>query len=192
MCRATPSCPCSRDELARAQKAGRTDLPASMAEVTTLLDEVRQARRGAGGGHAAARHRGFCVPVFDSGWPHGAGIVTLPGSVAFRRSLGQRSARPAGPGGSTVSGPGVCRLGLAHGVPWRPLAASLTVLAAHLLVLQVWPGAFSLVSPCTADRQIQFILFVETLLRRRHQSPLTYSSRIECFVNSRVRASFTG
>lgn len=69
--------PAFKDEIARAQKQGRTDVPLSMAEVRALLDEVR--RRG------AARVIdvllpgivGFCAPVFDSDGHMVLGIVAL-------------------------------------------------------------------------------------------------------------------
>ena len=58
--------PLLKEEVALAQKQGRTDVPASMAQVRALLDEVRE--RGAARvvdtllpGIVA-----FCVPVFDS------------------------------------------------------------------------------------------------------------------------------
>ena len=55
-----------QDELAQAQKTGRQDLPASLADVTARLKEVRQ--------HGLARAvntllpgvGGFCAPVFDA------------------------------------------------------------------------------------------------------------------------------
>lgn len=73
--------PMLKDEIARSQKLGRTDLPASMAQARQLLDEVRQ--RG------AARVIdtllpgivGFCVPVFDSDRHMVLGIVAI-GSLA--------------------------------------------------------------------------------------------------------------
>jgi DNA-binding IclR family transcriptional regulator len=73
--------PMLKEEIARSQKLGRTDLPASMAETRELLAEVRQ--RG------AARVIdtllpgivGFCVPVFDSDGHMALGIVAV-GSLA--------------------------------------------------------------------------------------------------------------
>jgi DNA-binding IclR family transcriptional regulator len=73
--------PLLKDELARATKMRRSDLPASMAEVKALLDEVRE--RGAARvvdtllpGVVA-----FCAPVFDADGHLELGITTL-GSVA--------------------------------------------------------------------------------------------------------------
>jgi DNA-binding IclR family transcriptional regulator len=73
--------PMLKDEIARAQKSGRTDLPATLAEARQLLDEVRH--------HGAARVVdtllpgivGFCAPVFDSDGHIVLGIVAV-GSLA--------------------------------------------------------------------------------------------------------------
>jgi DNA-binding IclR family transcriptional regulator len=69
--------PLLKEEVALAQEQGRTDLPASMAQVRALLDEVRQ--RGAARvldtllpGIVA-----FCVPVFDSDGHIVLGLVAL-------------------------------------------------------------------------------------------------------------------
>jgi DNA-binding IclR family transcriptional regulator len=69
------------DELARAQKLGRQDVPRNMAEVTARLDEVRS--------HGLARVvntllpgvAGFCAPVFDADGHMVLGMVAL-GSLA--------------------------------------------------------------------------------------------------------------
>jgi DNA-binding IclR family transcriptional regulator len=69
--------PLLREEIARAQKQGRTDVPTSMAQVRELLDEVRA--RG------AARVVdvllpgivGFCAPVFDADGHIALGMVAL-------------------------------------------------------------------------------------------------------------------
>ncbi|MBC7378509.1 MAG: IclR family transcriptional regulator [Burkholderiaceae bacterium] len=73
--------PMLKEELARAQKAGRTDLPRSTADIKQLFEEVRQ--------HGSARVVdtllpgivGFCAPVFDADGHMVLGIVAL-GSVA--------------------------------------------------------------------------------------------------------------
>jgi len=75
--------PLLREELARAQKQGRSDVPASMAQARALLDEVRE--RG------AARVVdvllpgivGFCVPVFDADGHMAVGIVALGPTGTF-------------------------------------------------------------------------------------------------------------
>jgi DNA-binding IclR family transcriptional regulator len=75
--------PLLRDELARAQKQGRADVPVSMAQVRAMLDDVRA--RG------AARVVdvllpgivGFCVPVFDADGHMALGIVAMGPTGAF-------------------------------------------------------------------------------------------------------------
>jgi DNA-binding IclR family transcriptional regulator len=72
-----------REELARAQKQGRSDVPTSMAQVRTMLDDVRA--RG------AARVVdvllpgivGFCVPVFDADGHMALGMVALGPTGTF-------------------------------------------------------------------------------------------------------------
>ena len=75
--------PLLREELARAQKQGRTDLPATLGQARALFDEVRA--RGAARvvdallpGIAA-----FCVPVFDSDGHMALGIVALGPKGSF-------------------------------------------------------------------------------------------------------------
>ena len=75
--------PLLKDEVAAAQRQGRTDVPASMAQVRALLDEVRQ--RGAARvvdtllpGIVA-----FCVPVFDSDGHIVLGLVALGPTGTF-------------------------------------------------------------------------------------------------------------
>ena len=75
--------PLLREEMARAQKQGRTDVPTTMAQARALLDEVRA--RG------AARVIdvllpgivGFCAPVFDSDGHIALGIVALGPTGTF-------------------------------------------------------------------------------------------------------------
>ena len=75
--------PLLREELARAQKQARSDVPASMAQARAMLDEVRA--RG------AARVVdvllpgivGFCVPVFDADGHMAVGIVALGPTGSF-------------------------------------------------------------------------------------------------------------
>ncbi len=75
--------PLLKEEIARAQKLGRSDIPATMAEVRAMLDEVRA--RG------AARVVdvllpgivGFCAPVFDSDGHIVLGMVALGPSGSF-------------------------------------------------------------------------------------------------------------
>jgi DNA-binding IclR family transcriptional regulator len=75
--------PLLREEVARAQKQGRADVPTTMAQARALLDEVRA--RG------AARVVdvllpgivGFCAPVFDSDGHIALGIVALGPTGSF-------------------------------------------------------------------------------------------------------------
>ena len=75
--------PLLKDEITRAQKQGRGDVPASLSEARAMLDDVR--RRG------AARVVdtllpgivGFCVPVFDSDGHIALGIVALGPTGTF-------------------------------------------------------------------------------------------------------------
>jgi DNA-binding IclR family transcriptional regulator len=73
--------PMLQDELARAQKLGRTDLPSTMAEVQTLLAEVRARGAARVVDTLLPGIVGFCAPVFDADGHMVLGMVTL-GSVA--------------------------------------------------------------------------------------------------------------
>jgi DNA-binding IclR family transcriptional regulator len=80
--------PMLREEMARAQKQGRTDIPATLAEVRALLDEVR--RRG--GARVADTLLpgivGFCLPVFDSDGHMALGMVALGPTGSFDSDWG--------------------------------------------------------------------------------------------------------
>jgi DNA-binding IclR family transcriptional regulator len=75
--------PMLKEEIARAQKLARTDVPTTLAQARALLDEVR--RRG------SARVVdtllpgivGFCAPVFDSDGHIAVGMVALGPSGTF-------------------------------------------------------------------------------------------------------------
>jgi DNA-binding IclR family transcriptional regulator len=75
--------PLLKDELARAQKQGRRDMPATLADARSMLEEVR--KRG------AARVVdtllpgivGFCAPVFDSDGHIALGMVALGPTGTF-------------------------------------------------------------------------------------------------------------
>jgi DNA-binding IclR family transcriptional regulator len=83
-----------KEELARTQKQGRSDVPATLAEVRTLLDDVR--KRG------AARVVdtllpgivGFCVPVFDSDGHMALGMVALGPAGSFDADWGGAVEKP--------------------------------------------------------------------------------------------------
>jgi len=78
--------PMLRDELARAQKQGRRDMPATMAEVRALLDEVRERRAARVVDVLLPGIVGFCVPVFDSDGHMALGIVSLGPTGSFDAS----------------------------------------------------------------------------------------------------------
>jgi DNA-binding IclR family transcriptional regulator len=69
--------PLLREEIARAQRQGRQDLPTSMTAVRALLDEVRA--RGAARVVDVLMPGivGFCVPVFDADGHMALGLVAL-------------------------------------------------------------------------------------------------------------------
>lgn len=77
-----------KDELARTQKAGRSDVPTSMAEVTQALEDIR--------GRGIARVintlmpgvAGFCAPVFDADGHMVLGMVALGSLATFDSSWG--------------------------------------------------------------------------------------------------------
>ena len=86
--------PMLKEELARAQKQGRTDVPTTMAEARALFDAVR--KRGAARvvdtllpGIVA-----FCVPVFDSDGHMALGIVALGPAGSFDAAWGGAVEKP--------------------------------------------------------------------------------------------------
>ncbi len=86
--------PMLKDELARAQKAGRTDLPTSMAEAKALLDDVRQRGAARVVDTLLPGIVGFCVPVFDSDGHMVLGMVTLGSVATFDAAWGGAVHRP--------------------------------------------------------------------------------------------------
>jgi DNA-binding IclR family transcriptional regulator len=83
-----------KDEMARTRQAGREDVPASMAEVTARLGEVRA--------HGIARVvntlmpgvAGFCAPVFDADGHIVLGMVALGSLAGFDSSWDGAVAAP--------------------------------------------------------------------------------------------------
>jgi DNA-binding IclR family transcriptional regulator len=83
-----------KDELARNQKLARKDVPASMAEVAALLEDVRR--------HGMARAvntllpgvAGFCAPVFDADGHLVLGMVALGSLATFDPDWDGTVARP--------------------------------------------------------------------------------------------------
>jgi len=75
--------PMLREEMARAQKQGRKDVPTTMAEVRTLLEEVRERGAARVVDTLLPGIVGFCVPVFDSDGHMALGMVALGPAGVF-------------------------------------------------------------------------------------------------------------
>ena len=69
--------PLLKDEIARAHKQGRADVPASLAQAWTLLKEVRQRGAARVVDSLLPGIVGFCVPVFDADGHMALGILAL-------------------------------------------------------------------------------------------------------------------
>jgi DNA-binding IclR family transcriptional regulator len=80
--------PILKEELARAQKQGRTDLPGTMAEVRSLLDAVRQRGSARVVDTLLPGVVAFCVPVFDSDGHMALGMVALGPAGSFDAEWG--------------------------------------------------------------------------------------------------------
>ena len=72
-----------KDELAQAQKTGRGDLPASMAEVNAQLKEVRKQGLARAVNTLFPGVGGFCAPVFDADGHLVLGMVALGSLSTF-------------------------------------------------------------------------------------------------------------
>jgi DNA-binding IclR family transcriptional regulator len=83
-----------KEEMARAQKQGRTDVPGTLAEVRALLESVR--KRGASRvvDTLLPGIVGFCVPVFDSDGHMALGMVALGPAGSFDAEWGGAVERP--------------------------------------------------------------------------------------------------
>lgn len=75
--------PLLKEEIARAQKQGRGDVPATLAEARALLDEVRQRGAARVVDTLLPGIVGFCAPVFDSDGHIVLGLVALGPSGTF-------------------------------------------------------------------------------------------------------------
>jgi DNA-binding IclR family transcriptional regulator len=86
--------PMLKEEMARAQKQGRGDVPGTLTDVRALLDAVRQ--RGAA--HVVDTLLpgivGFCVPVFDSDGHMALGMVALGPAGSFDAEWGGAVEKP--------------------------------------------------------------------------------------------------
>lgn len=75
--------PLLKEEIARAQKSGRSDLPASMAQARLMLDQVRERGAARVVDTLLPGIVGFCVPVFDSDGHIVLGIVSVGSMATF-------------------------------------------------------------------------------------------------------------
>lgn len=75
--------PLLKEEIARAQKQGRADVPASLAEARAMLDEVRQRGAARVVDTLLPGIVGFCAPVFDSDGHIALGMVALGPTGTF-------------------------------------------------------------------------------------------------------------
>lgn len=83
-----------KEELARTQKLGRKDAPASMAEVTALLDEARTQGLARVVDTLLPGVGGFCAPVFDADGHMALGMVALGSLATFDPSWRGKVAIP--------------------------------------------------------------------------------------------------
>lgn len=86
--------PLLKDEIARAQKQGRADVPATLAEARALLEEVRQRGASRVVDTLLPGIVGFCAPVFDSDGHIALGIVALGPVGTFDPEWGGAVDRP--------------------------------------------------------------------------------------------------
>jgi DNA-binding IclR family transcriptional regulator len=86
--------PLLKDEIARAQKQGRADVPGSLAEARTMLDEVRQRGAARVVDTLLPGIVGFCAPVFDSDGHIALGIVALGPTGTFDPEWGGAVEKP--------------------------------------------------------------------------------------------------
>lgn len=83
-----------KEEMARAQKQGRSDVPTTMAEVRALLDAVRQRGAARVVDTLLPGIVGFCVPVFDSDGHVALGMVALGPAGSFDAEWGGAVEKP--------------------------------------------------------------------------------------------------
>lgn len=86
--------PMLKEEIARAQKQGRADVPATLAEARAMLDEVRQRGAARVVDTLLPGIVGFCAPVFDSDGHIVLGIVALGPTGTFDPAWGGAVERP--------------------------------------------------------------------------------------------------
>ncbi len=83
-----------KDEMARTQKAGRKDVPSTMAEVTKTLEEIRQRGIGRVVNTLMPGVAGFCAPVFDADGHMVLGMVALGSLANFDSAWEGQVAKP--------------------------------------------------------------------------------------------------
>nr|WP_227494156.1 IclR family transcriptional regulator [Ramlibacter pallidus] len=86
--------PMLKDEIARAQKQGRKDVPSTLAEARALLEEVRARGSSRVVDSVLPGIVGFCVPVFDSDGHMALGMVALGPAGVFDAAFGGAVERP--------------------------------------------------------------------------------------------------
>jgi DNA-binding IclR family transcriptional regulator len=86
--------PMLKEEIARAQRQERKDIPATMAEARALLDDVRQRGMSRVVDTLLPGIVGFCAPVFDADGHIAVGIVALGPTGTFDSSWGGAVERP--------------------------------------------------------------------------------------------------
>jgi DNA-binding IclR family transcriptional regulator len=86
--------PLLKEEIARAQKQARGDIPATLAEARALLGEVRQRGAARVVDTLLPGIVGFCAPVFDSDGHIALGIVALGPTGTFDPAWGGAVDRP--------------------------------------------------------------------------------------------------
>ena len=86
--------PMLKDEMGRAQKQGRGDVPGTLTEVRALLDAVRQRGAARVVDTLLPGIVGFCVPVFDSDGHMALGMVALGPAGSFDAEWGGAVEKP--------------------------------------------------------------------------------------------------
>jgi DNA-binding IclR family transcriptional regulator len=86
--------PMLKEEMERARRQGRTDLPTTMAEVRALLEAVRQRGAARAVDTLLPGVVGFCVPVFDSDGHMALGIIALGAAGSFDSEWGGAVEQP--------------------------------------------------------------------------------------------------
>jgi DNA-binding IclR family transcriptional regulator len=95
--------PMLKEEIARAQKQGRSDVPATLAEARALLDEVRERGAARVVDTLLPGIVGFCAPVFDSDGHIALGIVALGPTGTFDPAWGGAVEKPLRAAASQLS-----------------------------------------------------------------------------------------